>query len=496
MKKLLWVWIALIGSAAPARAGFSIGTGGAAAKSSAAAVAKAIAKSSQTVSNSDTGNYGTGNNVGGAPIVPVPGITVKWAYTGESVYYASPAVAPDGTVYFGTSDGFVYYSGFWMKGQRPPSKPYGVYAYNPNGTQKWKYSDGDSPVRGSPVLGPDGTLYIVLEKLGASLASTVDELHAVTPSGQQKWKVTVSTTYSEIGALEPAIAADGTIYVAGRDFTAFKPDGTVKWKDLAGPTWTNVYYAAPSIGPDGTIYYVHWATATPWGQNLRALNPDGTVKWDSPNIGTYPNTCSPSIAADGTIYLGLHDYSALSGATNAALLAFTSTGAIKWAFPAGDFDIRDTPSIAADGTIYFGTKGDNGFVYALNPDGTQKWKYNTFTDVVNCPTCGVDVYDTPAIAVDGTVYVSNEYGFLYAFHPDGTLKWKDNALMPQGGATDWSSAVIMPDGTLYSGRTYGVFMAVQTDTMGPSTSAQWPRAHYDNGNTGRSASVSTTVLRK
>ena len=270
----------------------------------------------------------------------------------------------------------------------------------------------------------------------------------------------------------------------GRNFTAFKPDGTVKWTDLAGPTWTNVDYAAPTVGHDGTIYYVHWATATPWGQNLRALNPDGTVKWDSPNIGTYPNVCAPSIARDGTIYLGLHDYLGLSGAYDSALLAFTSTGAIKWAFAAGDFDIRDTPSIAADGTIYFGTKGDNGFVYALNPDGTQKWKYNTFNDVVNCPTCGVDVYNTPTISADGTVYVSNEYAYLYAFKPDGTLKWKDNALMPQGGATDWSSALIMPDGTLYSGRTYNVFMAVQTDAR-PSTTAQWPRTRYDNSNSGR-----------
>ena len=28
-----------------------------------------------------------------------------------------------------------------------------------------------------------------------------------------------------------------------------------------------------------------------------------------------------------------------------------------------------------DGTIYFGTVSDNGYIYAVNPDGSKKWTY-------------------------------------------------------------------------------------------------------------------------
>ena len=410
---------------------------------------------------------------------------LKWAYTGEGVDYSSPAIAPDGTVYFGTADHFVYYSGYWALGQKPPATAYGVYAYNPDGTLKWKYSDGaDAPVRGSPVIGPGGVIYIVIERLGISAAATSEELHAITPGGAQSWKVTISTYYADIGALSPAVAPDGTVYVPGRDFAAFNPDGTLKWRDWGAQSTTNLYFGTPAIASDGTVYTVHYSTFAPYGQVLRALHPDGSVKWDVVSMGNYPITGSPSIAADGTVYLGIRDDLSLSGAANAALLAFSSTGTLKWAFPALDFDIRQQPSIDTDGTVYFGTKGDKGYVFALNPDGTQKWRYAT-TDPVGCPGCGNDVYNTPTIGADGIIYVANELNVLYAFNPDGSIKWTETGL--PGSAAGESSAAIAPDGTLYLGKIYGAFVAVQTESLGLSATAQWPRFHRTNDSAGAQA---------
>lgn len=470
---------------APRGWGFGFGLGKTAAQKSSTVVEKGIAKSSQTTVNTPN----NGNT--GSPPEPVAGISVKWAYIGEPIYYSSPAVAPDGTVYFGTSHHFQYYSSYWRQGQKPPPKPYGLYAYHPDGTLRWKYFAGpDLPVRGSTSIGPDGTLYTIFERLSDAQWKTTEELHALTPDGALKWKVEISTYYSEIGNLTPSIGDDGTIYVAGRDTIAYRPDGTEKWRHTGEYVYTNLFYGAPAIGKDGTIYTVVWSTFSPYGQSMHALNPDGTMRWASPNLGTYPISCSPSIAADGTIYIGIHDTQGLAGVpdtnpgeTSALIAVDASSGGIKWAFAAHDFDVRSSPSIDADGTIYFGTKGNNGFVYAVNPDGSKKWSYATNHEAQD--RGGTDVYNTPAIGVDGTIYAYSEWGYLYAFRRDGSLKWKDNALLPQYGGGEESSPTITQDGTLYIGKGYGAFMAVHTDTLGLSLSAQWPRFHRDDRNSGR-----------
>ena len=47
-------------------------------------------------------------------------------------------------------------------------------------------------------------------------------------------------------------------------------------------------------------------------------------------------------------------------------------------------------------------------------NGTLKWKFLT----------GGSVYSSPAIGVNGTIYVGSDDCYLYAINPDGTLKWK------------------------------------------------------------------------
>ena len=59
-----------------------------------------------------------------------------------------------------------------------------------------------------------------------------------------------------------------------------------------------------------------------------------------------------------------------------------------------------------DGTIYVGS--DDNHLYALNPDGSEKWRFETGE---------VDDFDcSPAIGEDGTIYFSSKDGHLYALH--------------------------------------------------------------------------------
>jgi len=154
--------------------------------------------------------------------------------------------------------------------------------------------------------------------------------------------------------------------------------------------------------------------------------------------------CRPRrrIAADGTIYVGSLDNN---------LYAINPDGTQKWAF-ATDSVVSSSPSIGADGTIYVGSEGNGAFegvLYAVNPDGTQKWAFAT----------GVAIYNSsPAIGADGTIYVGSADQNLYAVNPDGTQKW---AFATSNDVS--SSPAIGADGTIYVGSWDNNLYAINPD---------------------------------
>lgn len=94
------------------------------------------------------------------------------------------------------------------------------------------------------------------------------------------------------------------------------------------------------------------------------------------------------------------------------------TAKLKWEFKAGWALSSNSPAIGPDGTIYVGSAGVEwgGDFYAVNPDGTEKWRIRGSVD------------GTPATAADGTIYVGsyryNGSRCLYAINPNGTEKWR------------------------------------------------------------------------
>ena len=136
------------------------------------------------------------------------------------------------------------------------------------------------------------------------------------------------------------------------------------------------------------------------------------------------NYSSPAIAADGTVYVGSQDD---------YLYAVNPNGTLKWRYLTGGV-VRSSPAIAADGTVYVGSYDHS--LYALNPDGTLKWRYLT----------GGDVPSSPAIAADGTIIFGSRDKTIYALNPDSTVKWS----YPTSGEV-YSSPAIAPDGTIYCG---------------------------------------------
>ncbi len=289
-----------------------------------------------------------------------PDGTNKWVFTARLIGPTSFAIDDKGIIYFGTEESYFY------------------------GTLEWlfpTYSMIDSP----PVIDENGTIYF----------GTVDSgrLYALASNGTEKWHFTTGDAIFT----SPAIGLDGTIYISSNDkhLYALYPNGTLKWSFS-----TSDFLGSPTIGNDGTIYEACW------NGYLYAIYPNGTKKWESP-IGEGCAHC-PSIATDGTIYIGADK-----------LYALYPNGTQKWAFDAGEGWIASSSShaISQEGTIYYAvTIGGSsaGAIIAVNPNGTEQWIEVIANDWV---------WSSPAISSDGTVYIGSSsmgatapYGMLYAFN--------------------------------------------------------------------------------
>ncbi len=147
----------------------------------------------------------------------------------------------------------------------------------------------------------------------------------------------------------------------------------------------------------------------------------------------------PVIGDSGNIYFG--SYYVASD----KFYCFDHNGQQRWVF---DTNTSRPPQsgilIDSSNTIYFG--GRDKYFYALNPDGTLKWRYQTSGEIVSNVT--------PNIDLQGNIYITNfiynpndpNKGELYSFKRNGTVNW--HIMIDNGFA--FRSPVFSPDGeTIY-----------------------------------------------
>lgn len=377
---------------------------------------------------------------------------LKWEFfMDKPIYYSTPAIDDNGTIYVGTGVYLGTTSG-------------SLYAVNPDGSQKWKY-DLDFNAT-TPVIGGDGTIYIM---------DTKNVLYAFNAAGSLLWRYEnwENNDFAEVGQRPVAIGYDNTLYVyVGFDLYAIHPDGTRKWIFDPHKSGTPCG-ASPAVGMDGTIYAV-------LGDNiLYAVFPDGTLKWEFylETVGEHSYT-SITLDADGVIYFGTENNK------GGYVYAVYPTGILKWRVLAGhDRPVRASAVIGLDGTIYSATKAYShsrpAEILAISAAGAILWNY-TVESVHFTPD---DVYTTATVGEDGLIYTAAETGFIYALNPDGTLNWKYDT----HGGINWSSPTLTDDGTLYIGAMKnegGALFALQTQSRGLAGSP-WPTFRQNNKNTGR-----------
>jgi len=240
-----------------------------------------------------------------------------------------------------------------------------------------------------------------------------------------------------------------------------------------------------SVGGDGIIYLAGDTGV------LYAYAPSGELRWSRQPVSRY-------VTAGTAI---LHDGSILLVSESGLVVCYTRTGIPRWTFDLKDYSgPSSSPLIAKDGTIYIGNYFTG--LYALRPDGTQKWAYPQ--TVSGPPAEGIDgaIYfpsDTrlialspdgtllwthssrlsyglgsaPAVGDDGAIYVTGVLGQLLAVNPDGTRRWLAGE---QGIASDVPcSPAIGRDGVIYYGSSYSYFNAIY-----PDGSPKWSRLTIEN----------------
>jgi outer membrane protein assembly factor BamB len=286
-----------------------------------------------------------------------------WQAATQDEMTGTPAVGGDGTVYVGSTDGY-------------------LYAFRSDGSYRWRYSSGkigDS----APAVGADGTIYV---------GSTDGYLHAVTSNGNRLWRAAVgSTAYGST----PAIAEDGTIYF--RDDTtlyAYTTGGGRKWSR----TLSGVTYSSPVVATDGTVYVGAVG-------RLYAFTPDGSQKWTLNTNGDIFS--SPAIGSDGSIY-----FATLSSANQSGrVYAVTPTGSVRWNISVGSGrEISSSPVLGPDGTLYFASYDEH--LYAVSSSGSVRWSYRMGDETRA---------SSPAVDSAGRVYIGSYDGSVHVVSTAGTL---------------------------------------------------------------------------
>lgn len=327
-----------------------------------------------------------------------PPVQKLWEFTTGGAINQPPVIGPDGTIYFGSSDGYLY------------------AVYPISGVQKWRFQLGtDSP---AAVIGADGTIY----------TRNQSTIYALNPSGTVKWFFD-NVGYVMLDTIPMTITADETYLLIPVYDSGLEVGNVWRLDIVSDPKAISIIYHwydkvfTPAIGSDGTVYI------TSDEHELAALNPDGSAKWEFPV--PYYTTNSPAIGQDGAIHFG----------AGTVLYAINQDGTKKWELNL--YVGLQSPSIGPDGTIYIAS---SRYLHAISPDGTQKWEYYLSWSWRNL-----------SIDSDGVVYtIRGESGIaVEAIYPQGTSKWS----LTLNAAMSYAP-VIASNGFLYVGSANGKLYAM------------------------------------
>ena len=395
---------------------------------------------------------------------PAAAVSMEWsALLGGNVQAgSSAALSPDGSTVY-------------MMRSLSGSDVAALVAYDAaSGSQKWMVDlsvamQGASPtaqardIFSSPAVDDNGNVYMIVRDLQSEADRNLYTI-SVSADGSLRWAVPVATPGSNLYATTPAIAADGSIFIAHRDgkVGSLTPDG--EYTEYPSTGLSNIT-SGVAISRSGMVYVTGGNSL-----GLFGYNPSSDVSWtyntnfggaSSALIGALKST-TVAIGADGTVY-------SVSDATSGGIIFAVDgvTGAEKWAYTTVGAIPDGGVALGADGTVYasggeYLASTPSAGIYAINPDGTLKWHYPSTAAVQTSPIVDSRGY-IHFVDAEATYYVLTAEGELFS-----SLSLGDACA---------SSPVMDANGNLYVAvNANGQFQVVCASSKGDSyaTDSPWP----------------------
>jgi outer membrane protein assembly factor BamB len=320
-------------------------------------------------------------------------------------------------------------------------------AQAPRGVVAWRaYVAANAMIDASPVVGPDGTIY-----LGARRGST--SLLAFGADGRERWASTLGGY--QVHAT-PAVRDDGSLVVVGSRRTDAHDHRTINTdvKDIRervflvastsgrisdqSPEWRAAEHRSPLLDAQGNIYFS-------FGNGLYRFNRGGSLRHAHKLLdvtgdiqGYWPETCppaclsAPSAGAPAVRYLkpspAYSRYGEIVGSGYAHSYRFSPSTYRGWRRELGAVT---TAALGSAGRIYIGDSGKA--LTAYDRSGGRLWRVKLNGIPIAPPALGRDrqrqdnVYAvTGRDDATGNQDVNFRSGSLYAFDQEGHKRWQRN----------------------------------------------------------------------
>ena len=343
---------------------------------------------------------------------------LKWIFeTGDDII-SSPVVGPRRIIYLGSKDG-------------------NLYSLMPGGIEQWSFYAGDE-VSTTPSVYSNGD--IVFYAGGY--------LYCLNEDGDEKWRYDVVTggspsdVYLEINifSLSPVIGPDGNIYVGGSEDTNW---GLLSVDAAGDKRWfqpdVNISSQA-AFSPDGGLYVLQ-------NSKLFSVNPeDGSINWEQlPCDPLVPSRCFTTMVDTSPVIDDLGNI--IFADWERCIFSLSGINGYTWWFKAvGGGEIHSTPALIQSGdlivvTTYRGASGAGGAGELFSIDSEYGWLVNWTSDEME-----VGTKSSPAVDGEGNIFIGSWDTNIYAFDSSGKKLWS----YPTDGWI-WSSPALDNKGNLYVG---------------------------------------------